>query len=880
MILSAPARADFGIVPGSFTADVFKQDGVTLETQAGGHPYSATTRFSLNTFNQRPDGHMRDIATTLPAGFIGNPEATPKCSREDFDALIGGAAQCPASSQVGLAEIDIALGDPGPPSPIPFVAPVYNLVPVPGTTAEFGIPIITVPVHVLAAIDTAGNYRVKVLVNKVSQGLPVTAQRLTLWGVPSDPSHDNERFCGGAFPTGSPCPVGAPRVPFLTNPTSCAGPQTSTLSIDSWENPGAFANASYTTSVGVDGCDRVPFDPNLTAQPDTSKAGAPAGLSVDLNLPQSNDPDGIATAHLRRASVTLPDGMTISPSAADGLQGCSDAQVALTSAADVTCPTASKIGTVEVTTPVLHDHLKGNVYLGTQASDDPASGQMYRIFLVAKGSGVTIKLPGSIVPDAQTGRLTATFDDNPQLPFSNLHLEFKGGPRAPLSNPPTCGTKTTSYQLTSWSGKTVNGTDSFDVSKDGHGAPCPASQPLASGFQAGTIDPIAGALTPFTLTASRTDLDQEIGSINASLPQGLLGKIAGIPLCDGFHAAQGTCSDASLVGHTTVGAGAGSNPFFLGGKVFLTGPYKGGPYGLSIVVPAIAGPFNLGDVVTRAAIHVDLHTAALSVTSDPLPTILKGVPLHLRTINVLMDRPGFMFNPTNCTPTTVGGQLISPLGGVANVSNRFQVGECSHLPFAPKITFAIGRKGHVGVGRSTPLTVTLTQKAGEAANKRVAVILPINLAAEQGPLQTECTPAQYAADKCPAASRVGTAYAYTPVLSQRLLGPVYFVNVPGQIYPKLAAELNRDGVKVNLEGQITLYKGNRLKTVFGAVPDVPISKFVMALVDGKRGPLAVTHNMCTAKKPAVDVALDAQSGKRVAGKVALKITGCPKAKRK
>jgi hypothetical protein len=873
-------------------------------TQAGGHPYEISTFLQFATALDTGSGKqvavedVKNIYADLPVGLVGNPKSLPKCSESDLNTSFG--AHCPAASQVGYAILD------SPGLALPILVGLFNMEPPAGSAAAFGFNLIGTVVHLTASVR-AGDQGFTLRIPNIAQTVALNATNLTFWGNPSDPSHDAFRapagatlLCGVAsidapstdfcFGGGNGAAVGAGNGPLLSLPTNCnAGPAATTVRADSWQHPGQFDTAEWTSHLppgfpslpaaygapqAVTGCDNLPFKPSIAAQPTTTTSDSPSGLNVDLSFPQDglDNPDGLATAHLKDATVRLPEGMTVSPSAADGLKGCSDEQIGIGNGNAIDCPDASKIGTVTATTPLLDEQLSGSIYVGTQRSSDPASGDMFRIFLdlANEDRGLNIKLSGKIKADPVTGRLETVFQNNPQLPVSKISLHFKSGPRAPLATPPTCGVKTVDATLSSWGGQVATVSDSFTITG------CPASAPLASGFQAGSISPVAGALSPFTLTASRNDGDQELGQINTTLPPGLLGKIAGVPLCDAFHAAAGTCSDASLVGHTTVGAGPGSNPFFLGGKVFLTGPYKGGPYGLSIVVRAVAGPFDLGTVVVRAGIHVDLHTSALSVVSDPLPLILDGVPLRVRTINVAMDRVGFTFNPTSCNAMRVAGQLISPQGGVASVSSHFQLTNCAALPFAPKITFAIGRRGHVAPGRSTPLTVTLTQKAGEAANRRVAVILPINLAAEQGPLQTECTPAQYAADACPAVSRVGTAYAYTPVLAQRLVGPVYFVNVPGQIYPKLAAELSRDGVRVNLEGQITLYKGKRLKTVFETVPDVPISKFVMALVDGKRGPLAVTHNMCTRTRPAVDVAFDAQSGKRVAGQVVLKISGCPK----
>lgn len=407
--------------------------------------------------------------------------------------------------------------------------------------------------------------------------------------------------------------------------------------------------------------------------PASSQASSPSGFTFDLSVPQNENPDGLATAHLRKAVVQLPAGIAVSPSAADGLDACAPVNIDVHSSSDPTCPDASKIGTVSIQTPLLADPLQGAIYLATP-NDNP-SNTLLAIYLVAKGSGVVVKLPGSIMADPVTGQLTATFDNNPQLPFSLLHLVFNGGPRAPLTNPPTCGTYTTNTELTAWSGKVVTSTSSFTINQGANGGPC-AAQGFSPGFSAGTTNPAGGKVSPFTLTFSRGDGDQALKDISVSLPPGLLGYISSATLCPDAAANAGTCVDVSKIGSATTAAGPGSNPFYLPGRVYITGPYRGAPFGLSIVVPAIAGPFNLGTVVVRAAIYVDKHTAALRIASDPLPSILQGIPLQIRSVNINVDRPNFMFNPTSCNPMNISATIGSYGGLGAYSRNRFQVGGC------------------------------------------------------------------------------------------------------------------------------------------------------------------------------------------------------------
>jgi hypothetical protein len=880
-VVAGPALADFGISPGSFKADVFQRDGTTFETQAGAHPSSATTSFDFNlTPAGHVDEHVRDIHVSLPPGFIGNPEAAAKCPRADFDGIIPSLSSCPDASQVGVAQIRVQLVFGTFVAHATFWAPVYNLVPPLGQTAEFGLPVQTVPVKMVATVDTAGNYGLSIRLSKVSQGFAIEGTTLTLWGDPADSAHDGLRgsclqVLGG--PTGSLCPSTAVHRPFLTNPTECAGPQTSAISVDSWESPGVWKDASYTTSVGVDGCNRLKFNPTIDVTPDSTRAGAPSGYAVDLNIRQNDDPTGIATPPLRDAVVKLPAGTSISPSAASGLGGCADAQIALHSNDAPMCPDASKIGSVEVTTPLLPDKMSGEIYLGA-----PTPSNMFRLFLVLHGPGLLIKIPGIVEPDHTTGQLTATFKDNPPLPFSNLHLVFKGGPRAVLSNPPTCGTATATASLTGWGVDTpAQPTSSFALTTDSNGAPC-HTLGFAPAFQAGTINPTAGKDSPFTLTFSRGDADQTLSGLAVNLPPGLLGRIGSVPACPEGAANAGTCAAVSQVGTATTAAGPGSNPFNLGGRVYITGPYKGAPFGLSIVVPAIAGPFDLGTVVVRAAIFVDPTTAAVRVVSDPLPTILQGIPLQIRSVNVTLDRSGFMFNPSNCNPMSVNGVISSTAGAVANVSSRFQVGDCAVLPFRPKLAVTVGRKGHTGTRATVPLTAVLTQGKGEANNKVVDLLLPGSLNARLGPVRNACTMAAFDAGTCGSKARVGDSSAVTPVLRNPLTGSAYFVKNPKRgALPFLMVAL-RGQVSINLRGVITTPHG-RLETRFETIPDVPISRFRLSLTDtSANGPLGAVSGLCTAANKAAkaSLAFRGQNGALVKSSQKLKINGCSKAKPK
>ncbi len=710
---------------------------------------------------------------------------------------------------------------------------------------------------------------------------------------------------------GATCRSGAPPVPFLRNPTSCDPPTPgadglpTTAYVDSWLDPGPvdadgnpvvtdlrWKSATFISHLPPaypdpssqwgahqlpTGCDQVPFDPTLSAKPQgPAKAGTPTGFVFDVNVPQSDDPNAVGEGDLKKAVVTLPAGVRVSPSSADGLGGCSPDQIGLGTNSDVTCPDSSKLGSLTVTTPALDQPLSGSVYLATP-NQNPF-GTLIAIYLVAKGPGFVLKIPGKTVADPVTGQLTATFDNNPQLPFSNLHLEFNGGPRAPLVTPKQCGTYTTHAVLTSWSGKTVSSDSSFDVSADGHGAPCPPSG-FSPAMHAWTVNPIAGTESPFTLWLTRGDQDQELSSLAVNLPSGLLARIANTTLCPDGAANAGTCTDGSKIGDITVGAGAGSNPFYItNGRAYITGPYKGAPYGLSIVVPAVAGPFDLGSVVVRSALYVDRNTAAVKVVADPLPTILQGIPLDVRDVRVFVDRPHFFINPTSCAEKTIFATVGSTEGAIAHPSARFQVGDCASLRLAPKLSLTVGARKHTQAGVSTPVTATVTMPRGDANLRSVSVELPGTLDALLPVVNQACKLVEFEAGHCGNKAKVGTAVAVTPLLRDPLKGSVYFVKNPARVLPDLMVAL-RGQVALDVTAKVSIPGGKRLGTRFDTIPDAPITKFTLRIVSGKNGPVGIATNLCSAKGRAATAAVGyrGQNGMVVQVNQRLRINGCPKA---
>jgi hypothetical protein len=593
----------------------------------------------------------------------------------------------------------------------------------------------------------------------------------------------------------------------------------------------------------------------------------PAGVGVDLTFPQNENPDGLATPDLRDAVVTLPAGLVVSPSAADGLQACSEEDIALQSSAPAKCPPASQIGTVEIQTPLLAKPLEGSLFLAAQDANPFHS--LLAVYLVVEGAGVVVKLAGETHADPATGQLTASFRQNPQVPVSDIKLHFNGGSRAPLANPRACGTATGTAQLSPWSGGPPAVLSSgYEVN-----AGCPTGA-FAPSFEALMTNPQAGAFSPFSVTFSRSDADGILGGVSVKTPPGLLGVLKSAVQCPEPQAALGQCGPGSLLGHTTVGAGPGPTPFYLGGSVYLTGPYNGAPFGLSIVVPAIAGPFNLGNVVVRAAISVDPNTSQLTITSDPLPTIIDGIPLQVRTVNVIVDRPGFTFNPTTCNPLAVEGTLGSAEGATEPVSTRFQLVNCQTLPF--KVKFSVATQAKTSRANGASLQVKLAYTPGGANIHSVAVTLPKQLPARLSTIQQACLAATFQKNpaSCPVGSLIGTGTASTPILANPLTGPAYLVSYGGAAFPDIVVVLEGEGIRLDLTGNININKQGVTSSTFANVPDAPISSFSLLLPEGPHSGLSAIANLCGAPLH-MPTTITAQNGAQIKENIAIKTVGCP-----
>jgi len=871
-----------------------------LVTQAGAHPALDGVSVDFNTYTNPvpiagaawPVEPVKDVIVDLPPGLVGDPAAIPTCSATQLvgRGRVASETKCPPSSQVGTVLVRTNNFPLSQPIFGPF--PVFNMDPPANAPARLGFNVGGTVVILDATVRSGGDYGITFTSRDISEALPIAGTTFTLWGVPADASHDGERACFDSTPPGiggPACPSGGALTAFIRNPTSCTAPGVgleTVVSADSWLNPGGFSTASFRNHVApfypaapgdrgpdqeLTGCDRVPFDPRLEGQPVDHTPNTPTGFAFDLSMPQSNDPGQIAEADVRSAVVTLPVGVRVNPSAADGLQACSSTQIHLHDAQSADCPTASKIGAVRVTTPLLRDPLEGGIYLA--APHDNPFGTLLSIYLVAEGSGVVIKLAGRVEADPITGQLTTTFDDNPQTPFTNLHLEFDGGARAQLVTPRQCGTQTTNAVLTGWNGAVVNTTSSFDVS----GCPAPKFTPT---FDVGTASNSAGSSSSLQMRFTRDDLDQELSAVTVNLAPGLTGRIANVDLCSIAAARSDSCPAGSKIGDVTVGAGAGTHPFFItNGRAYLTSGYKGAPFGVAIVVPAVAGPFDLGTVVTLSSLSVDKHDASVRVVSDPLPTILQGIPLQVRDVRINVDRPGFFLNPTSCAEKRITGTLTSTEGTRTAVSDRFQAAECANLGLKPRMVLRVGGRGHTRNGQTSPLSTTLTMPQRGQTNLRfVRVTLPKTINARLNTINDACTRAEFENDisKCGHAI-AGSATASTPLLRDPLKGTAYFVK-NGHAIPDLFVAL-RGQVAFDLIGRITIVHNTFLRTTFNAAPDVPIRSFTLRLLGGpSTASIGATTNLCSAKSRRQKAQVDyiGQNGKVRQVNQALQVAGCPK----
>jgi hypothetical protein len=932
-------RPPFGVK--SFSAHASEESGAD-DKLAGGHPFSASTEFTLPTFStgiegpeNQPVEDVRNVFTELPPGFIGAATAAGRCTLSELEAGLFGV--CPPDSLIGTLSVTFGIGTQT------FPHPVYNMVSEEGLPAEFAFKFAGNSIVLYPGVrPRTEGYGVDVYSPGATR-LEITAIAATLYGVPS--LHDG---------------VGGPPIPFLSNPVDCSNADPTTrLLIDSWQNPARrlsdglpdLSDPLWKTAVvhnpQVEGCSSPALTNQWNPTIDTSpvqessgpiQANQPAGLKVHLHFTQSNDPTDPANIaepanfdpdipqapQLKTAAVALPAGMAISPSSANGLSACSDQgsapegdQVHYDDVNPATCPDSSKVGTVTATSPLLGERdpetdkvtgpepVSGDVYiLKPHPGDLPAGGEVdgkYRLLIQIEDEklGLNVKLPGVAVANKDTGQITATFAENPQLPVKDLELEFFKGPRAALATPKTCGQFTTTTDLEAWSAPgtpNAHPQSTFSVGSGPNGTPCVstlAQRPFGPVLSAGATSNKAGSASPFVMHIARGDAEQELSSLDVNLPAGLTAKLAGVPYCPeaaiaaaarhsgAAERANPSCPAASRVGTLTTGAGPGSDPYYASGSAYLAGPYKGAPLSFAFITPAVAGPFDLGNVVVRAAVFVDPKTARVTVKTDPLPRILDGIPLGIRAITAQIDRPGFTLNPTSCEAKSIGANLGGSNGAGASPSTHFQVGDCGALGFKPSLKLSLS--GETKRSGNPALKAVLTAPPGQANIAATTVVLPTSEFIDNAHINNPCTRVQFAANACPAKSILGTATAYTPLLDQPLTGPVYFRSNGGERdLPDIVADLGGQ-IHVTLVGfldsvPIEGTEKARVRTRFLNIPDAPVSRFVLSMQGGKKGLLENSRNLCKSVSKAT-VRFDAQNATRTELRPVLR-NSCGKSKAK
>ncbi|HEX2161263.1 MAG TPA: hypothetical protein VHF88_05515, partial [Thermoleophilaceae bacterium] len=955
-------------------------------TQAGAHPDGSATFWLARNSDRLVDGTLDNVYGELPAGFVGDPTAVPKCTAEQFAVR---PLQCPPETQVGVLHLYIvgagAGGGVNYQASTEEILPVYNLEPRKGNVAELGVAYVSgedaTTARIVAKARTNGDFGVTTFVSQLPAALPVIGQSVTLWGVPWLSSHDVWRPPTAWRPASSSPnrfgeippqgldpddrvayrPAWGEIKPFLSNPTECSGATLETrLAIDSYEAPGSFTPEGDPDPLDVNwkryaspaprvtGCDKVPFAADLAVQPTSTVADSASGLIAGLDLPQNDDlpfaapaagageaevdayvdaaaghwasDAGLATSQLDRAVVSLPAGVSVNPAGAAGLEGCSDAGIGVTDsgtnpmrfnngdpfdkdggADGAECPAGSKIGTVEVDTPLLDEPLTGEVVLGVPKSTDPTSGEMFRMFVVVRSveRGLIAKIYGSAVADPQTGRLTATFDKNPRVPFETMRMRLKGGDRGLLALPPRCQASGWTSEFSPWTaahdagGLPVSDGGAFVTDQRcGFG--------FAPGLRAGMNGRQGGGSGAFSFVLTREEGQQWLAGVSVSMPGGLLAAVRDVALCSNAQAAANACPAASRIGMADAGAGSGA-PFFLErkGDVFLTEGYKGAPYGLAVSVPVEAGPFRgplaLSPIVVRQALHVDPSTAAVTAVSDPLPQIHHGIPLRVRQIIVTVDRPGFMRNPTDCSPKRIAADVTSVEGAVARPASPYQATGCAALPFRPKLALRLTGRKQMRTGRHPGVRARVTQRSGEAGIEKARVRLPKTLALDPENARALCEYEDGVRPDlerhCPKGSIVGRARAVSPLLKGPLSGNVYFVkNVrrssSGNLIrtlPMIVVAL-RGEVAINLRGESSVDRRNRLVNTFASVPDAPISRFDLRIAGGRSGILAVTRtrrsriDLCSRRQVAA-VDMDGHNGRRRDGRTRVS-TPCKASKKK
>ena len=900
LALATPANAAFGLKDLEVT---FTGPGETNLSSAGVHPETMITNLAVNTvpapdLEELPDEEVKDLFVTQIPGLAGNPTAVPHCSNVDFLDTKGSANSCPQETEVG--SVDLTVSDPNTHE----IVSVHNLEPPPGVAAKLGFTVLDVPLTIELEVEPTPPYRIIANVTNITQVIPFYASELTIEGTPG-------------------------KVPFLTTPRACEGPLQTFFDALSWQGS-FFADSTQTHDdlgdpLGFIECAKLTLAPReASLKPSTDQAESPSGLDFKLRIEDEGlaNPTGTAQSDIKKATVTLPEGMTLNPSIAEGLATCSKANFeaeSIDSGPGEGCPQASKVGTVEAETPILEGRvLKGQLFVATQ--DDPATPQagaenpfdsLIALYMVIREAelGLLFKLAGKVTPDPLTGQIQTSFGEPghelPQYPLGEVRIHLREGGRSPLITPPGCGTFTSKATFTPWANpqSQLEVPSTFQITKGTAASDCPpaGTPPFDPGFRAGSINNQAGAFSPFNMRLTRRDGDQDLTRFSAVLPPGLVGKLAGISKCSDAQIATAkaksgreelaspSCPQGSQIGRTTTGAGVGSQLTYVPGKLYLAGPYNGDPLSVAAIVPAVAGPFDVGTVVVRVALRLNPVSAEVEVdgaASDPIPHILEGIVLKVRDIRVYADKPKFTLNPTSCAPMQAKAQIFGSALDVfnpaddapVNRADRFQAADCASLGFKPRLTISL--KGGTRRAAHPALRAVVVPRPGDANFGQAVVTLPRSAFLDQAHIRTICTRVQFAADACPKGAIYGKAKVWTPLLAEPAEGPVYLRSSNNNL-PDLVMALKgppEAPVEVEVSARIDSHKGG-IRSSFEAIPDFPVSRFVLEMQGGKKGLIVNSRNLC-ARVSKAKARLKGQNGRRYDFSPVVKAKGCGKAARR
>jgi hypothetical protein len=806
LIAPSAGHAEAGNPVVNFTTRLLDAEG-NPENDAGSHPDRLVIDIALDP----SVANIKDIAFELPAGFAGRPNAVPSCPRQLLS--LSNPGLCPAASQLGAAEFNVG-----------FVLPaeLYRTDPDPGTLAAVGFKLFYLGGRL--TIKQLPNGQSLLELSDLGHDATFASMRIEMWGIPAD--HQ-------AAPT-------APRQAFLTLPTHCDGtPPAMKLHATSWQAPEVRHTMSADLGPPLVGCEGLDFDPRLDFGLDSTATDSPSGAQVTLNIPQNDDPDGAATAAVKDLQVSFPEGLTLSPGAANGLVACPEEAVGLGRLGPTSCPASSKIGAAELISPAFDDPVPGSIYIGPQLS-----ATSYRMYLVMDGQGVDLKLAGTMHVDPQTGRIVADIGGIPEVAFERLTLSFGGGPYALFATALTCGSGTASVTLTPYDGgPAIAPAAAIATTADPFGRPCPASPPFTPEFVAGTSRPRAGAAAPLAATIRRAPGEELLDRFEMTLPAGMSAKLGSVPRCAATAVAAAACTPRSRVGGAIVEVGSGARPFQLKGDVFLTGPYHRAPFGMALVFGAVAGPFDLGTVVARAAVRIDPRSGQVTVETDPLPRMVGGVPLRIQTFALDFDRPGFIANPTSCVPSSIAAVIGGAGGAVSRAKSRFAVGGCRALRFRPTLSMALTDRSELRADGHPGVRLTLRAGPGGANLRDVDFELPKPLEPSMTGSTAICSLAQLDRDRCPAAAIIGKVSGRTPLLPRPLKGPVYSVQPPGNGIADTWAVMRGMGVTVRIRLKNS-FKGGHMRGKLVGLPDIPLSRLTVAFASGEHGMFSTGRDLC------------------------------------